>query len=62
MDDGLEDEDDRGEEGAVAPEDQDQLAAAAAVPPEPHFLTTAWSFISTLITSLVPEGRRQPAN
>ncbi|TNN51226.1 Homocysteine-responsive endoplasmic reticulum-resident ubiquitin-like domain member 2 protein [Liparis tanakae] len=69
MDEGLDDEDDRGEEGAVAPEDQDQpaavdaaAAAAAVVPPEPHFLTTAWSFISTFITSLIPEGRRQPAN
>ncbi|XP_051262527.1 homocysteine-responsive endoplasmic reticulum-resident ubiquitin-like domain member 2 protein [Dicentrarchus labrax] len=58
MDEGLED-DDSGEEGGGGPEDQAQAAAAL---PEPSFLTTAWSFISTFFTSLIPEGRPQPAN
>ncbi|XP_041650279.1 homocysteine-responsive endoplasmic reticulum-resident ubiquitin-like domain member 2 protein [Cheilinus undulatus] len=57
MDDGLED-DDSGEEGGGGHEDQ---AAAAAIP-EPSFLTTAWSFISTFFTSLIPEGRPRAAN
>lgn len=57
MDDGMED-DDSGEEGGGGPEDQ----AAAPALPEPNFLTTAWSFISTFFTSLIPEGRPQPAN
>ncbi|XP_074509063.1 homocysteine-responsive endoplasmic reticulum-resident ubiquitin-like domain member 2 protein [Sebastes fasciatus] len=64
MDEGMED-DDSGEEGGGGPEDQAQAAAAAAaaaVVPEPGFLTTAWSFISTFFTSLIPEGRPQPAN
>lgn len=65
MDEGIED-DDSGEEGGGGgggrggPEDQ--AAAAAAALAEPSFLTTAWSFISTFFTSLIPEGRPQPAN
>lgn len=58
MDEGVED-DDSGEEGGGGHEDQDQAQAAL---PEPSFLTTAWSFISTFFTSLIPEGRPQPAN
>lgn len=58
MDDGMDDDDSGDEEGGV-PEDQAQAAAAL---PEPNFLTTAWSFISTLFTSLIPEGRPQPPN
>ncbi|XP_056237578.1 homocysteine-responsive endoplasmic reticulum-resident ubiquitin-like domain member 2 protein [Seriola aureovittata] len=63
MDEGMED-DDSGEEGGGGPEDQAQAAAAAAAAalPEPGFLTTAWSFISTFFTSLIPEGRPHPAN
>lgn len=56
MDDGMED-DDGGEEAAPDPGH-----AAAAALPEPGFLTTAWSFISTFFTSLIPEGRPLPAN
>lgn len=59
MDEGMEDED-SGEEGSGGPEDH-PLAPAAAIP-EPNFLTTAWSFISTFFTSLIPEGRPHPAN
>lgn len=59
MDEGIED-DDSGEEGGGGLEDQAQ--AAAAVVPEPSFLTTAWSFISTFFTSLIPEGRPHAAN
>ncbi|KAM9353738.1 homocysteine-responsive endoplasmic reticulum-resident ubiquitin-like domain member 2 protein isoform 2-T2 [Symphorus nematophorus] len=59
MDEGIED-DDSGEEGGGGPDDQ--AAAAAAALPEPSFLTTAWSFISTFFTSLIPEGRPHPAN
>ncbi|XP_026228790.1 homocysteine-responsive endoplasmic reticulum-resident ubiquitin-like domain member 2 protein isoform X2 [Anabas testudineus] len=58
MDEGMED-DDSSEDGGGVPEDQAQAAAAL---PEPHFLTTAWSFISTFFTSLIPEGRPRPAN
>lgn len=58
MDEGMED-DDSGEEGGGAPEDPDQAAAAL---PEPGFLTTAWSFVCTFFTSLIPEGRPHPAN
>lgn len=62
MDEGMED-DDSGEEGGGVPDDQAQAAAAAAAAlPEPNFLITAWSFISTFFTSLIPEGRPQPAN
>lgn len=67
MDEGI-DDDDSGEEGAGGggggggPDDQAQAAAPAAVLPEPNFLTTAWSFISTFFTSLIPEGRPHPAN
>lgn len=62
MDEGLED-DDSGEEGVGGPDNPAQAAAAAAaVVPEPSFLTTAWSFISTFFTSLIPEGRPHPAN
>lgn len=60
MDEGIE-EDDSGEEGGGGPEDQAQAAAPAAHP-EPSFLTTAWSFVSTFFTSLIPEGRPHPAN
>lgn len=46
MDDGLEDDaGDSGDEGS------DEGA-----PPQPSFLTSTWSFISTFFTSLVPEG------
>ncbi|KAM9851815.1 homocysteine-responsive endoplasmic reticulum-resident ubiquitin-like domain member 2 protein isoform 2-T3 [Aulostomus maculatus] len=58
MDEGMEN-DDSSEEGGGGPEDP---AHAAAALPEPSFLTTAWSFISTFFTSLIPEGRPQPAN
>ncbi|XP_076594000.1 homocysteine-responsive endoplasmic reticulum-resident ubiquitin-like domain member 2 protein isoform X1 [Chaetodon auriga] len=61
MDEGMED-DDSGEEGGGGPDDQDPDQAAAAAIPEPSFLTTAWSFISTFFTSLIPEGRPHPAN
>lgn len=54
MDDGMED-DDSAEEGGGG---DDQAAAL----PEASFLTTAWSFISTFFTSLIPEGRPHPAN
>ncbi|XP_058233013.1 homocysteine-responsive endoplasmic reticulum-resident ubiquitin-like domain member 2 protein isoform X2 [Hemibagrus wyckioides] len=46
MDDGLEDDaGDSGDEGSDE-----------AAPPQPSFLTSTWSFISTFFTSLVPEG------
>ncbi|XP_062255396.1 homocysteine-responsive endoplasmic reticulum-resident ubiquitin-like domain member 2 protein [Platichthys flesus] len=63
MDEGVED-DDSGEEGGGGPEDQAAAVGEAAAPalPEPGFLTTMWSFISTFFTSLIPEGRPQPAN
>ncbi|XP_068178908.1 homocysteine-responsive endoplasmic reticulum-resident ubiquitin-like domain member 2 protein isoform X2 [Antennarius striatus] len=57
MDEGMEDED-SGEEGGGGPEDPAHVAPpAGAGLPEPSFLTTAWSFISTFFTSLIPEGR-----
>lgn len=59
MDEGIED-DNSSEEGGGGPEDP-ALAAAPALP-EPNFITTAWSFISTFFTSLIPEGRPHPAN
>ncbi|XP_021414441.2 homocysteine-responsive endoplasmic reticulum-resident ubiquitin-like domain member 2 protein isoform X2 [Oncorhynchus mykiss] len=56
MDEGLEDEEgDSGEEG---PEDP----AAPAAPRHHGFLASAWSFISTFFTSLIPEGPPHPAN
>ncbi|XP_029928170.1 homocysteine-responsive endoplasmic reticulum-resident ubiquitin-like domain member 2 protein isoform X2 [Myripristis murdjan] len=58
MDEGMDDED-SGEEGGGGPEDQAQAVAAL---PQPGFLTSAWSFISTFFTSLIPEGRPHPAN
>ncbi|KAM7382939.1 hypothetical protein PAMP_002633 [Pampus punctatissimus] len=67
MDEGM-DDDDSGEEGGEGgeggPEDQAQAPAAPALAalPEPNFLSTAWSFLSTFFTSLIPEGRPQPAN
>lgn len=64
MDDGMED-DESDEEGAGGSDDQAQAQAAAVAAaglPEPGFLTTAWSFISTFFTSLIPEGRPHPAN
>ncbi|XP_033837598.1 homocysteine-responsive endoplasmic reticulum-resident ubiquitin-like domain member 2 protein [Periophthalmus magnuspinnatus] len=54
MDDGLEEDDP--EEG---PSERQQAPAAV---PEPGFLTTAWAFISTFFTSLIPEGQPQPGN
>ncbi|XP_055358979.1 homocysteine-responsive endoplasmic reticulum-resident ubiquitin-like domain member 2 protein isoform X2 [Betta splendens] len=57
MDEGM--EDDGSEEGAAVPEDPAQAPAAL---PEPSFLTTAWSFISTFFTSLIPEGRPHQLN
>ncbi|XP_044065521.1 homocysteine-responsive endoplasmic reticulum-resident ubiquitin-like domain member 2 protein isoform X2 [Siniperca chuatsi] len=59
MDEGVEDDDSGEEGGGGPPEDQAQAAAAL---PEPSFLTTMWSFISTFFTSLIPEGRPHPAN
>lgn len=58
MDEGVGDDDSGEEGGGGGPEDQ----AAAAALPEPSFLATAWSFISTFFTSLIPEGRPHPAN
>ncbi|XP_028327403.1 homocysteine-responsive endoplasmic reticulum-resident ubiquitin-like domain member 2 protein [Gouania willdenowi] len=58
MDEGIEDEDSGEEGGGGAAEDQ----AAIGALPQPSFLTTAWSFISTFFTSLIPEGRPHPAN
>ena len=47
MDDGLGDEDgDSGEEGSEGPPGEDQSG----------FFSSAWSFITTFFTSLVPEG------
>ncbi|RVE63163.1 hypothetical protein OJAV_G00164740 [Oryzias javanicus] len=57
MDDGMEDED-SAEEGGGGPED----LARAAARPEPSLLTTAWSFISTFFTSLLPERPPHLAN
>lgn len=57
MDEGME-EDESGEEGGGEGGDEQ----APALPPEVGFLTTAWSFISTFFTSLIPEGRPLPAN
>uniref|UniRef100_A0A3Q3W5L9 Homocysteine-responsive endoplasmic reticulum-resident ubiquitin-like domain member 2 protein n=1 Tax=Mola mola TaxID=94237 RepID=A0A3Q3W5L9_MOLML len=62
MDEGMEDDEsgeEGGEEGGAGPEDPVQVAAAL---PEPSFLTTVWSFISSFFTSLIPEGRPQQAN
>ncbi|XP_036071705.1 homocysteine-responsive endoplasmic reticulum-resident ubiquitin-like domain member 2 protein isoform X2 [Oryzias melastigma] len=56
MDDGMEDED-SAEEGGGGPEDP-----TAAAQPEPSLLTTAWSFISTFFTSLLPERPPHLAN
>ncbi|XP_030637420.1 homocysteine-responsive endoplasmic reticulum-resident ubiquitin-like domain member 2 protein [Chanos chanos] len=55
MDEGMEDEEgDSGEEGL-----EDQLNDG---PQQPGFLASAWSFISTFFTSLIPEGRPHAAN
>ncbi|KAJ8354275.1 hypothetical protein SKAU_G00218420 [Synaphobranchus kaupii] len=55
MDEGLEDDEgDGGEEGPVDP--------ANGEPQSPGFLASTWSFITTFITSLIPEGPPQPAN
>ncbi|XP_019959006.2 homocysteine-responsive endoplasmic reticulum-resident ubiquitin-like domain member 2 protein [Paralichthys olivaceus] len=78
MDEGLEDDDSGEEGGggpedqaaaaaaaaadAAAVDDAAPAAPAAPALPEPSFLTTVWSFISTFFTSLIPEGRPQPAN
>ncbi|XP_029959129.1 homocysteine-responsive endoplasmic reticulum-resident ubiquitin-like domain member 2 protein isoform X2 [Salarias fasciatus] len=51
MDEGVED-DESGEEGGGGQQER------AAAMPEPGFLTTAWSFISTFFTSLIPAGDR----
>lgn len=58
MDEGVGDDDSGEEGGGGGPEDQAQAAAL----PEPSFLATAWSFISTFFTSLIPEGRPHQAN
>ncbi|KAM7421530.1 hypothetical protein PAMA_015597 [Pampus argenteus] len=62
MDEGMDDDDsgEEGDEGGL--EDQAQAPAAPAALPEPNFLSTAWSFLSTFFTSLIPEGRPQAAN
>uniref|UniRef100_A0A3P9I7H1 Homocysteine-responsive endoplasmic reticulum-resident ubiquitin-like domain member 2 protein n=1 Tax=Oryzias latipes TaxID=8090 RepID=A0A3P9I7H1_ORYLA len=57
MDEGMEDEEST-EEGGGGPEDP----ALAAAQPEPSLLTTAWSFISTFFTSLLPERPPHMAN
>lgn len=57
MDEGMEDEE-SAEEGGGGPEDR----ALAAAQPEPSLLTTAWSFISTFFTSLLPERPPHMAN
>ncbi|CAN9514472.1 unnamed protein product [Ophioblennius macclurei] len=59
MDEGMED-DESGEEGGGGARRPENAAAAAL--PEPSFLTTVWSFVSTFFTSLIPDGRPQPAN
>lgn len=56
MDEGME-EDESSEEGGTR-EAEEQAEAPSVV----GFLTTAWTFISTFFTSLIPEGRPQPAN
>ncbi|XP_012994728.2 homocysteine-responsive endoplasmic reticulum-resident ubiquitin-like domain member 2 protein isoform X2 [Esox lucius] len=56
MDEGLEDEDgDSGEEGPDDP-------GTPTSPRHPGFLASAWSFIRTFVTSLIPEGPPHPAN
>ncbi|XP_072316723.1 homocysteine-responsive endoplasmic reticulum-resident ubiquitin-like domain member 2 protein [Eucyclogobius newberryi] len=61
MDEGL--EEGNPEEGDPEEGPSERDGATAATPaPEPGFLTTAWAFISTFFTSLIPEGRPQPAN
>lgn len=52
MDEGM--EEDEGESGEEGPED--------VAPPRPGFLAATWSFISTFLTSLVPEGPPRAAN
>lgn len=59
MDEGMEDDDSSEDSGAGGPEERVQEAAALH---EPSFLTTAWSFICTFFTSLIPEGRHHQAN
>ncbi|CAL8287601.1 unnamed protein product [Merluccius merluccius] len=70
MDEGME-EDDSGEEeeeeeeggavGGAGEGGEEQIQAQTAVE-QPGFLTSAWSFLSTFFTSLIPERRPQPAN
>ncbi|XP_028836576.1 homocysteine-responsive endoplasmic reticulum-resident ubiquitin-like domain member 2 protein [Denticeps clupeoides] len=55
MDDGIEEE-----EGDSSEEGQDDQNSPG--PPHPGFLSSAWSFISTFFTSLIPEGPPQAAN
>ncbi|XP_036371517.1 homocysteine-responsive endoplasmic reticulum-resident ubiquitin-like domain member 2 protein [Megalops cyprinoides] len=53
MDEGLEEEEaDRGEESPEGPNGA----------PRPGFLSSAWSFITTFFTSLIPEGPARAAN
>ncbi|XP_018621368.1 homocysteine-responsive endoplasmic reticulum-resident ubiquitin-like domain member 2 protein [Scleropages formosus] len=53
MDEGLEDED--GDSGEESTEDPNSAA-------HPGFLSSAWSFITTFFTSLIPEGPPHAAN
>lgn len=55
MDEGLDEDTEE-----AAPERAHDAAAAAG--PDPGFFTTAWAFISTFFTSLIPDGRANPAN
>ncbi|XP_059921842.1 homocysteine-responsive endoplasmic reticulum-resident ubiquitin-like domain member 2 protein [Gadus macrocephalus] len=62
MDEGMEDNDGEEEEGGGAGEGDEEQSQAQAAVQQPGFLTSAWSFISTFFTSLVPEGQPQPVN
>ncbi|KAG7257739.1 hypothetical protein CRUP_029593 [Coryphaenoides rupestris] len=72
MDEGMEEDDSTEEEegggaaGAAAAggggEGGEEQSQAQNALQQPGFLTATWSFISTFFTSLIPEGRPQPAN
>ncbi|KAJ3598317.1 hypothetical protein NHX12_001828 [Muraenolepis orangiensis] len=67
MDDSMEEFDSEEEEeggAAVAGEGEggEEQGPAQAAVQQPGFLIATWSFISTFFTSLIPEGRAQPAN
>uniref|UniRef100_A0A8C6UFA1 HERPUD family member 2 n=1 Tax=Neogobius melanostomus TaxID=47308 RepID=A0A8C6UFA1_9GOBI len=49
------------DEGLDDDTEEARPADAAAAAPDPGFLTTAWAFVSTFFTSLIPEGRANPA-